>query len=414
MRDSLANKEKLTQMIRLYSNEIKSSLEDIEQMREDIKDGIQRYPEKPEQIIINCQSDLCRDSRRVFNATYTIGEKLEIVEERYREACKYALSVDYNSLGYVNMLHYITAGILFEISKGEMQKLVDLIDEAEVDDLLFDFFVEAYGLKRKCKSSNYHEEKPYYRVMEIVDMAKKDTNTASKMLKDYVEKEWLKGHADYGWMTFHKEPGYCGLWSYESAALAKILQIDDEELIEDNHYPYDLAHYKKGKIYNPSVSIHNKDGKANNSYPDHIVDNPLIENVIPQTFYSCVNQLVEDYYGLQDEEFWLKYNLKNVWFELDDYIEEKKSGLLGMLIVFSLTEAGYITQLDYKEEIDDYRESIKNYWDIEDTQIIEFILNNDQVYLARIPSDHNLCALYEVEVRKLRQEKAELEKENDL
>jgi len=42
----------------------------------------------------------------------------------------------------------------------------------------------------------------------------------------------------------HKEPGYYGFWSFDTAALAKILGLDDSALKNNNHYPYDLAHYK--------------------------------------------------------------------------------------------------------------------------------------------------------------------------
>ncbi|WP_149023628.1 PoNe immunity protein domain-containing protein [Listeria rocourtiae] len=37
---------------------------------------------------------------------------------------------------------------------------------------------------------------------------------------------------------------YSGYWSYESGAIAKVLQLDDEVLKEVKYYPYDLVHYK--------------------------------------------------------------------------------------------------------------------------------------------------------------------------
>jgi len=52
-------------------------------------------------------------------------------------------------------------------------------------------------------------------------------------------KEWFKGHYDFGWRNAHKEPGYYGFWSFDTAALAKILGLDDSALKDNNHYPYD-------------------------------------------------------------------------------------------------------------------------------------------------------------------------------
>ena len=46
-----------------------------------------------------------------------------------------------------------------------------------------------------------------------------------------------------------KKVGYVGLWSFESAALAKILALNDEKLKSSSHYPYDLAHYKSNKRF---------------------------------------------------------------------------------------------------------------------------------------------------------------------
>ena len=52
-----------------------------------------------------------------------------------------------------------------------------------------------------------------------------------------------------GFTTAHKEYGYVGLWSYDTGALAKMLGIGDDALQNDNHYPYDLVHYKNNKKY---------------------------------------------------------------------------------------------------------------------------------------------------------------------
>src|SRR5699024_12210342 len=74
--------------------------------------------------------------------------------------------------------------------------------------------------------------------------AETDKDAASDRLFTYIEKEWFQGHYDYGWKNAHKEPDYVGFWSFESAALAKILGLDDAGLQDNNHYPYVLVHYK--------------------------------------------------------------------------------------------------------------------------------------------------------------------------
>ena len=400
MRDYLCNDVKLKNMINHYNDFVKEDIEEIKQLEEDIKNGIQRYPNPPEIIIENIISGLCTKNTRLFMAEYTFGKECRDIEGDYRKACKYALQVGYKDFGYVNMLHYITAGILFEISKEEMQKLVDLIDDAKVDDLLFDYFVNAYGLERKIKSTKLQQKKPYFRVLEIVETAKTDKKAASKMLEVYVKKEWLKGHAAYGWTTFHKEPGYFGLWSFESGALAKILKLDDESIKDNNHYPFDLVHYKNNMIFN-DVNGDYSVKKEKVEYVEGIKENAALEQIIPKKYHQLVSQVINDYQKMDDKAFWEKYELDQVWFDLKDFSKDKENGLLGTMILFELVDKGYILQLDWKEELEDYKDDIENYWDDEDTKIIQFITDSDQYYYARVPEKCKLVNMYEVKVEKV-------------
>jgi len=55
---------------------------------------------------------------------------------------------------------------------------------------------------------------------------------------------------------------------------------------------------------------------------------------------------------------WKKYNLKEIWFDVEEYKEDNKDkNLLGTIIVFMLVDKDYILQLDYKEELIDYIEN---------------------------------------------------------
>lgn len=64
-----------------------------------------------------------------------------------------------------------------------------------------------------------------------------------------------------------------------------------------------------------------------------------------------------------------------------------------------MTETGYILQLDYKDDLEDYDTSIKNYWNDSKTKLVQFILNNDQNYYARVPMEENVEKMYEVNIQ---------------
>jgi len=134
-----------------------------------------------------------------------------------------------------------------------------------------------------------------------------------------------------------------------------------------------------------------------------IENNPLLEKVIPPIWHSFVNELIHDYKVMDDSSFYEKYKksigLDQIWFLLQEYKEEnKRKNLLGSLIVFAMVEKGYILQLDYKEDLEDYDSSMKNEWNTK-TKLVQFILNNDQNYFAWVPADANVEALYEVFIK---------------
>ena len=42
-----------------------------------------------------------------------------------------------------------------------------------------------------------------------------------------------------------KQNTYYGYWIYEAGSICKILRLDDEELKEQQYYPYDLVHFNE-------------------------------------------------------------------------------------------------------------------------------------------------------------------------
>jgi len=45
--------------------------------------------------------------------------------------------------------------------------------------------------------------------------------------------------------------------------------------------------------------------------------------------------------------------------------------------VFALTVRDYILQLDYKEDLEDYIDNLKNFWNVSETKLVQFMLEND-------------------------------------
>ena len=61
---------------------------------------------------------------------------------------------------------------------------------------------------------------------------------------------------------------------------------------------------------------------------------------------GAVNTAIMDYDKLEDEEFWNKYKLSEIWYTLEMYEDDKKKAiLLGTILVNLLVDKGYIIQI---------------------------------------------------------------------
>lgn len=246
MRDKLCKERDLKLMIMCNKQSITKAEKEIQLCEEDEKNHIQRYSGSNDEIILNIKGLMFIRLERNVRAEYSLGTECSNLEEYFLKMNKIVQELDYEKILYVNFLELISLAILLEVSENDFQILVDFADDAKLNDVLLDCLINAYGRKRKYTSSEFEKELPYKEAVEIITLANSDKTKAAAKLEEYVQKNWLKGHSDDGWTRAHKEPGYCGLWSFEAAAIAKIFDLDDSKLKEDNHYPYDLAHYKNG------------------------------------------------------------------------------------------------------------------------------------------------------------------------
>ncbi|PFD97144.1 hypothetical protein COE15_27760 [Bacillus cereus] len=407
MRDHLCIEEKCREGIEYNKEFIEENREDIKSLEEDEKNGIQRKPKDNKSIIEGRYLSNFIYELEDINAKYSLGEAINTMEVDFENAVIDLEHIGKREVGYINLIWMISLGILLETDKKNIVSLAKIVEKENINDSVIDFLLCASDIGYTKITNVYFKENPYAKTREIIELAQSDKKEASKRLKTYMEKEWFKGHYDYEWKNAHKEPGYVGFWSFETAALAKILELDDTSLVNNNHYPYELAHYKNSmKFKHISLSEYNNEDEMEeiDEIIEGIENNPLLEKIIPSRWHSFVNELIHDYEILDDSEFYEKYKkligLDQIWFLLQEYKKEnEQKNLLGSLIVFALAERDYILQLDYKEELEDYVDSIKNFWNDSKTKLVQFILNNDQNYYALVPIDGNIGNMYEVIVK---------------
>ncbi|PEP72053.1 hypothetical protein COM04_26845 [Bacillus wiedmannii] len=406
MRDHLCIEEKCKRGIEYHKEFIEENREEIKSLEEDEKNGIQRYPNDNKSIILeNYLSNFIHEMNDI-RAMYSLGEDISKMEVYFYNAIDDLEHTGTSKVGYIYMLWIISLGILLETNKKNMERLKKIVDTKNMNDAVIDFLLCASDIGYTNMTNRYYKENPYAKTREIIELAQTDKKEASKRLQTYMEKEWFKGHYDYEWKNAHKEPGYVGYWSFETAALAKILELDDTCLKDNNHYPYDLAHYKNEmKFKHIDLSEYHYEDKIEEieNIVEGIENNPALENIIPPKWHSLVNELIHDYKNMDDSSFYEKYKktigIGQGWFLPQEYEEaNEQKNLLGSLIVFALTVRDYILQLDYKEDLEDYIDNLKNFWNGSETKLVQFILENDQDYYAWVPRESNIPNMYEVKI----------------
>ncbi|MDA2415323.1 PoNi-like cognate immunity protein [Bacillus cereus] len=406
MRNYLCIEEKCREGIEYHKEFIEENREDIKSLEEDTKNGIQRYSKDNKSIIEGTYLANFRYEMEDIRAKYSLGEDVSVIEEDFHNAIYDLENTGSREIGYLSLIWIISLGILLETDKKNIERLKKIVDTKNMNDAVIDFLLCASDIGYTNMTNRYYKENPYAKTREIIELAQIDKKEASKRLQTYMEKEWFKGHYDYEWKNAHKEPGYVGYWSFETAALAKILELDDISLKDNNHYPYDLAHYKnemKFKHIDLSEYHYEDETEEIEDIVEGIEHNPALENIIPPKWHSLVNELIYDYENMNDSSFYEKYKktigIGQVWFLPQEYEEEnEQKNLLGSLIVFALTVRDYILQLDYKEDLEDYIDNLKNFWNVSETKLVQFMLENDQNYYAWVPKEVNIPNMYEVKI----------------
>jgi len=148
---------------------------------------------------------------------------------------------------YDQMLWMLSLGYLLEIPNEDFKKLVEVIDRDGVKDYLFEFIIRAKLKDRQTISEESYRD--FFGVPQTFEKLRQaitetDKSISEKLVKEFITKDWYKNHKDAGWYNSHKSKHdtYFGYWSFETAAIVKIMGLDDSSFVDCQYYPKDLVH----------------------------------------------------------------------------------------------------------------------------------------------------------------------------
>ncbi|WP_155997462.1 PoNe immunity protein domain-containing protein [Streptococcus ruminantium] len=244
VRDHWNTLENYNKSILFYKSVVDEDLNDINELLEDERNGLQKHAISNQEVIENTRFFIANDFFKIFKSTYSAGYPISDVRKsflNYLETKNLALD---GHIHYLDDLDIISVGILLDIDAETMAPFIENIEQVNYQDYLMDFLIRYYR-----PDWPQHEEirfkRPYAHAKAIIEAESQEK--ALGALRHYVFSKWYPGSNDAPWYNSHKSKNpafHAGYWSFEAGAIAKILDLDDSSLEGQQYYPYDMVHWK--------------------------------------------------------------------------------------------------------------------------------------------------------------------------
>lgn len=142
------------------------------------------------------------------------------------------IASEYKSITYEDFLVLLSMAIILEVEK-EAVKLLDANKEIVETDRLINFLA-SYIRDGKAEWDEKLTLKKEYSNINDVFLASNKIEAMSSYLDS-----WYTKHLGFAWYDSHLKDTdtYNGYWSFESAAVTKILGLNDEKIEESEYYP---------------------------------------------------------------------------------------------------------------------------------------------------------------------------------
>ena len=178
-----------------------------------------------------------------INTLYSSGAPLAEIKKLYPKMTELFQKAWDGTSGYVQMVWMLSIGVMMDVDDEYFITLSELVKRDELNDYLIDRLIHYALPSWDNNSSDFVFETPYGRLIAVFEANSKED--AAQLLHIYITNMWYKGHDDMSWYNMHKDKNslHHGYWSFESGAIAKILNLDDTGWENLQYYPYDLVHY---------------------------------------------------------------------------------------------------------------------------------------------------------------------------
>ncbi len=224
MRDKLRNKE-------YFDTFIEEELEDIQMFKDSLADG-----EIENDRIDSIKDEILLIKMGVIIAKYSRGDDIEDIKQDLEDMtdmfCK-----SWDGGIYEFNLWFASLAYLLGLDSTKLARIKKKLMESDTYDYLIDYVLT--GAECKFDNSRVSFPRSYKKLVKSIN--ENDRDALLKYLRG-----WYKGSQESSWYDTHKitdDALYYGYWCFESGAVAKRLGLADDDLQNEQYYPYDLVHF---------------------------------------------------------------------------------------------------------------------------------------------------------------------------
>ena len=169
-------------------------------------------------------------------AKYSRGDSINDIKNEFEELIDMVCEKGDVSI-YEDNLCLASLAYLLGVNSDKMMRLRSKLMESETYDYLIDFVF--LGFESDIDINKISFQREYIKLTKYIDDRTKETFL--KYLRG-----WYRSHLHSSWYDSHKNEKfklYFGYWCFEAGAIAKRLQLDDNDLQNEQYYPYDMVHF---------------------------------------------------------------------------------------------------------------------------------------------------------------------------
>ena len=211
-------------------------------IHEEEEDGVKMFEECiakgeiEEDRIDSIKDEILLIKMGIIIAKYSRGDSIKVIKQEF-EGMLNSFYESWNSEVYEDNLIFASIAYLLGVDNVKLNKIREKLIESETYDYLIDFVL--VGSDTTMEKEKISFPRPYKKLLRSIECEDKEA------LEKYL-RGWYKGCQDSSWYDTHKiedDNLYYGYWCFEAGAVAKRLGFSDEDLKNEQYYPYDMVHF---------------------------------------------------------------------------------------------------------------------------------------------------------------------------